>query len=236
MAAARRYWFALAVSGALLALSLPLYLKKGFSCPPVQRGGDMVCAVGIASPEGVLGSYDLAHPGWLKVYWLLAALVGAALVGWCYRRSGKGLRVLPFLAVIVLFTGLTVAFTAGEWSGIHSPSAWAETPRLLLVFNGATPLLVLAPALLVLALAERSALLGLFALGFGGLTYVFATRDSFYVLQSLGMQLDISADPSGIRQLLNIAIPTVVLLLAAVGARLLRAPTGESNLQQEPAS
>ncbi|MDH6576942.1 hypothetical protein [Kitasatospora sp. MAP5-34] len=233
--AARRYWFTLAVFGVLLALSLPMYLTKGASCPVLLGGMDQTCGVGIASPEGILGVSDLARPGWLEVYWALAGVVGGGVAVWWYRRSGYGRRIVPFLSVLVVLGVATTVLTATQWSGFRSASAWAE-PAWLLVFNGATPLLVLAPALSALALAERSVGLAVFSLGYCGVGYLFATHDSFYVLHGLGVPLDLTSDPAGIRQLLNIAIPAAVLLLAAAAARLLplarrRLPAGEPGVR-----
>ncbi|MFF0292466.1 hypothetical protein ACFYST_02200 [Kitasatospora sp. NPDC004614] len=219
MAAARRYWFALMVCGALLALSLPLYRTPARFCGPEIPAveGGFGCVAAVSSPEGVLGSYDLAHPGGVRLYWLAALVIGSCALGWWYRRAGEGRRVVVGVLVAVLLAAATTGVTWADWHGFRSPSAWAETP-MLMVFNGATPLLVIAPVLLALAVAERSAGLFAFAVGFGALAYVFATRDSFGVMHDLGVPVDVFSDPAGIRQLLNLAIPAAVLLLAAGAA------------------
>ncbi|MGW4383182.1 hypothetical protein [Kitasatospora sp. NPDC004531] len=217
MAAARRYWFALLVCGALLALSLPLLLTEGLSCPARPSGMDLGCAAPVSSFQGILGSYTLAHPGGFRLYWLVALLGGGLALAHWYRRAGEGRRVVAPLVVAALLAAATTGLTWAGWNGFRSPSAWLESV-LLIVFNGATPLLVIAPALLALALAERSAGLFAFAVGFGALAYVFATRDSFGVLHDLGLPLDVLSDPAGIRQLLNLAIPAAVLLAAAAVA------------------
>jgi len=223
MAAVRRYWFAVMVCGVLLALSLPLYLAPGRSCRPPGDSMDWGCAVPYASQAGILGSYALARPGAVQVYWLVALAGGGwALAQW-YRRAGEGRRAVAGLVVAALLAGATTVLTRAGWGGFRVPSAWAES-ALLLVFNGATPLLVIGAVLLALAVAERSAGPVAFAVGFCATAYVFATRDSFGVLHDLGVPVDMLNDPAGIRQLLNLAIPAAVLLLAAgaaygIGAR-----------------
>ncbi|MFJ8439435.1 hypothetical protein [Kitasatospora griseola] len=215
MAAARRYWFALTVCGVLLALSLPLYLTDGQVCRPEPSvEGMSMCTAPVSSPVGILGRYDLAHPGALQLYWLLALVGGGWALGRWYRRAGHGRRAAAGVAVAVLLTGVTTVLTWADWHGFRSASAWVESAELLL-FNGATPLLVVGALLLVLAVAERSAGPAAFAVGFCGLAYVFATRDSFGVLHDLGAPVDVLSDPAGIRQLLNLAIPAAALLVAA---------------------
>jgi hypothetical protein len=211
---ARRYWFALLVCGVALALSLPLYLTAGFRCGGVSGIDGMSCTVGIASPQGILDPRAPAHPDWLRDYWLLALVVGIAVIARWYRRNGATARVVAPLVVALGLATTTVTLTRAGWTGIHSPSAWAESAYLL-VFNGATPLLVIAPMLLVLALTERSPALGLFALAYGALCYLFATYDALYLFHQLGLPVDEMNDPAGIRQLLNLAVPALVLLLAA---------------------
>ncbi|WP_035840270.1 hypothetical protein [Kitasatospora azatica] len=213
---AQRYWFALLTCGVLLALALPLYRTTGRSCsPPVTSiDGMSSCSVEIGSPQGVLGAYDLAHPAWLRLYWLLALAVGTGALLWWYRRAAATVRILAPLAVALGLAAITVLLTRSHWSGFHSPTAWAESAYLL-VFNGATPLIVIAATLLALAVAERSLPLGVFALANAALGYLFATYDSLHLLHQLGLPISEINDPAGIRQLLNLAIPAVFLLLAA---------------------
>jgi hypothetical protein len=223
---ARRYWFALLLCAVLLCLSLPFYLTTGYRCYPgeVSQSDSMaLCAVPISSPQGVLSPQALAHPSWLHGYWLLALAAGAVALGWWYRRAGAGLRVLLPLLVALGLAATTVALTRAHWPGPHSSSAWAE-PAYLLVFNGASPLVVMVPMLLVLALAERSPGLALFGLAFGGLCYLFATHDALDLFHQAGLPLDQLNDPAGIRQLLNVAVPAVVLLFAARLAYLTGSP------------
>ncbi|MEV7117334.1 hypothetical protein [Kitasatospora griseola] len=215
MAAAQRYWFALVVCGVLLALSLPFYLTASQACSPEPSvEGLSLCAAPVWSPVGILGSYGLAHPGALKLYWSAALVGGSCALGWWYRRAGSGRRAAAGVAVAVLLAGATTVLTWADWHGFRTASAWGESAELLR-FNGATPLLVIGAVLLALAVAERSAGLSAFAVGFCGLAYVFATRDSFGVLHDLGAPVDVLSDPAGIRQLLNLAIPAAVLLVAA---------------------
>ncbi|MFD8477890.1 hypothetical protein [Kitasatospora sp. NPDC059673] len=216
MAAARRYWFALMVCGVLLGLSLPFYLTPGRFCGPQlpEVEGGFGCVAEVSSPQGILGGYALGHPGAVQLYWLVALVLGSCALGWWYRRAGEARRAVVGVLVAVLLAAVTTALTWADWHGFRSPSAWAETP-MLMVFNGATPLLVIAPVLLALAVVERSAGLLAFAVGFCALAYVCATRDSFGVFHALGLPVDVFSDPAGIRQLLNLAVPAAVLLLAA---------------------
>jgi hypothetical protein len=208
--AARRYRFVLVLFGGLLVLSLPLYLRPGSGCT-----GGLPCVTPLRSPGGILGRYELAHPGWLALYWTAALAVGAAAILRRYRRDGRVPRAVPVLAAAVLTAALTTVLTAADWPGLRIPSAWAEAAHLL-VFNGATPLVVIAVALLVLAAAERSAALALFALLWAVLGYLAATWDGLTELAVLGLPVDAAADPAGLRQLPNIAVPAAALLAAAL--------------------
>ncbi|GAA0701438.1 hypothetical protein GCM10010193_65360 [Kitasatospora atroaurantiaca] len=218
--AARRYCFVLALFGGLLVLSLPLYLAPESACL-------VDCGVGVRSPGGVLGVLQLTRPGWLEVYWS-AALVAA---GWAvlrrYRRAGARWRAVPCVAVAWLTGALTTWLTVTGWTGFHSPSAVLGTAQLLR-FNGATPLVVSALALLALAAAERSTVLLAVGVAYAGVAYVAATYDSLYVLDRLGLDVDVISDPWGVRQLLNIAIPAVLLLVAGGVARIAGRGTGAS--------
>jgi len=210
--AARRYCFVLALFGGLLALSLPLYLAPARTCL-------VDCAVGVRSTGGILEVHQLARPGWLEVYWSAALVVAGWAVLRRYRRAGAGWRAVPCVALAWLTGALTAWLTVTGWTGFHSPSAVLGTAQLLR-FNGATPLVVSALALLALAAAERSAPLLAVGVGYGGVAYVAATYDSLYVLDRLGLDVDVISDPWGVRQLLNIAIPAVLLLVAAGAARI----------------
>ncbi|GAA1069075.1 hypothetical protein GCM10009665_75870 [Kitasatospora nipponensis] len=216
MGVARRCGVVLVVLGGLLAVSVPLYLVPGHSCD-----GGWGCIVTTSSPQGVLAGYALARPRWLELYWALALLVWGGVVLWWYRRAGRLGRAVPAVAVAVLLAALAAGLTAADWPGFRTSSAVVESAKLA-CFNGATPLLVSAVALLVLAAAERSVALLLFAVGYGALGYVVATYDAFYLLYRLGLLgiADLSHDPWGVRQLAGIAVAAGVLL--AVGAGTLR--------------
>ncbi|AUG76990.1 hypothetical protein CFP65_2135 [Kitasatospora sp. MMS16-BH015] len=203
----RRYGFVLLVHGLALAFALPLYLRPGYQCLPGSE-----CGVPIESPEGILGAYDLERPGLLQVYWVLLLVLQTVAVAWWYRRHGRLGRAVPALATAVALAALTTALTAADWHGIRTTSAVVETVYLLR-FNGATPLVVSALTLLVLALTERSAAWTPFALGFAFLAYLAATYDSLYLLGGLGLPVDALADPAGVRQLLNLAGPAAALLV-----------------------
>jgi hypothetical protein len=208
--AARRYRFVLVLFGGLLLLSLPLYLRPGSGCT-----GGLPCVTPLQSYGGILGRHDLAHPGWLALYWTAALVVGTAAILRRYRRDGRVPRALPVLVATVLTAALTAVLTAADWPGLRTPSAWAEALHLL-VFNGATPLVVTAVALLVLAAVERSAALALFAMVWAVLGYLAATWDGLSALAVLGLPVDAAADPAGLRQLPNIAVPAAFLLTAAL--------------------
>lgn len=226
--AVRRYWFVIVVFGALLALSLPLYLTPGTSCQ-----GEF-CGVGVRSPEGVLGTYALARPGWLQVYWAAALLVAVGAVAWWYRRVGNLRRAVPCLVAAALLGVVTLWLTTAGWHGFRSASAVLESAQLL-CFNGATPLLVSAVALLALAAGERSAPLLATAVGYGAVVYVAATYDSLYVLSRVGLPVDVMTDPWGVRQLLSIGVPAALLLAAggaAFGVAAVRAQRAGSSMER----
>ncbi|MFE3112721.1 hypothetical protein ACFXKJ_32410 [Kitasatospora indigofera] len=219
--ATRRYWFALAVFGGLLLLSLPLYLTSGSSC----TGGG--CSIGVSAPSGLLTVGQLPRPRLLEAYALLAMLIGGVLLIRRYRRAGTLGRLVPALLAATAFAGGTAWLTATHWAGFRRPSALLETAELLL-FNGATPVLLVAVTVLALAAGERSLPLLAFAVLFGAVAYLAATYDSFYLLGRIGLPLDTLHDPDGIRQMLNIAVPAGLLLVAALIARLAagRTPAG----------
>lgn len=212
--ATRRYWYALAVFGVLLLLSLPLYVTHGSAC-----AGDRGCAIGLSSATGLLSVEQLPRPGLLQVYVLVATLLGGVLLLRRYRRAGSLRRLVPAVLTATAFAGGTIWLTATHWHGFHRPSAVVETAELIL-FNGATPVLLIAVTVLALAAGERSLPLLTFAVLFCAVAYVAATYDSFYLLGKAGLPLDTLRDPRGIRQALNIAAPTAVLLVAALVARL----------------
>ncbi|MFC9331629.1 hypothetical protein [Kitasatospora sp. NPDC057015] len=223
--ATRRYWFALAVFGGLLLLSLPLYVTAGSSC-----SDGAPCAVGVSAPGGLLTVEQLPRPGLLKAYALVAVAVAGILLIRHYRRAGRLGRLVPALLAATAFAGGTAWLTATHWKGVHSASALRETAELLL-FNGATPVLLVAVTVLALAAGERSVPLLAFAVLFGAVAYLAATYDSFYLLGRIGLPLNALRDPDGIRQALNIAVPAGLLILAAAVARL---AAGRSAAAGEP--
>lgn len=214
--AARRYWFVLALFGVLLTLSLPLYRGPGVSCRRLVVGD---CDGAVRSPGGVLAAGDLARPGWLAVYWAVALLFAVWLIARRYRRVGSPRRALPALFVMLLVGGAAAVLALMHWPGLRSSSALAASAQLL-VFNGATPLLVSAVALLLLGAAERSWWLLLFAVGYAALAYGMATHDSFHLLDLAGLPVDLLDEAWGIRQAVNLAIPAALLLAAAMVAAL----------------
>ncbi|WP_457029529.1 hypothetical protein [Kitasatospora sp. P5_F3] len=212
--AARRYWFVLVLFGVLLALPLPLYRLPGTRC---GGAADAICAVPVHAPGGILRPEVLSHPGWLAVYWAVALPLTVWLTARRYGRAGRLRRALPALAVMVLLGGATAALTVTHWHGFRSPSAVLGSAQLL-IFNGATPLLVSAAALVLLAAAERSSWLLLFAFGYAALAYVLATYDAFHLLDLIHLPVDVAADRWGIRQCLALAVPAGLLLVAGVVA------------------
>ncbi|WP_405016064.1 hypothetical protein OHV05_02355 [Kitasatospora sp. NBC_00070] len=223
--AARRYWFVLVLFGVLLAASLPLYRLPGTRC---GRAADAGCGVPVHATGGILGTAALAHPGRLAAFWAVALLLALWLTFRRYRRAGRLRRALPALLVMVLLGGAAVALTVTDWHGFHSPNAALGSAQLL-IFNGATPLLVSAAALFLLAAAERSSWLLLFSLGYAALAYGLATYDAFHLLELVRLPVDETADRWGVRQCLALAIPAGVLLgggaVAALAGRSSR-PTG----------
>ncbi|MFD9129046.1 hypothetical protein [Kitasatospora sp. NPDC059571] len=223
--AAQRYRYVLALFGVLLLAALPLYLRPGHRCP----ADGLPCVAPEYAPGGILGPYELTRPGWLAGYWALALVAGGAALARHYRRAGLPYRALPVLAAAAATAGTTAVLTAVHWRGLRSPSAWAETAHLL-VFNGASPLIVMAAALLALAAAERSPALAAFALAWAALAHTAATRDGLTTLGRLGLPLDPVDDPWGLRALPNIAVPALVLLAAALA----RPPAGRPPLSRPP--
>lgn len=153
------------------------------------------------------------------MYALLATALGGFLLVRRYRRTGNLGRLVPAILTATVFAAGTAWLTVTHWHGFHRPSALVETAELIL-FNGATPVLLVAVTLLALAAGERSLPLLAFGVLFCAVAYVAATYDSFYLLGRAGLPLDTLRDPRGIRQALNIAVPAALLLVAAAVARL----------------
>jgi hypothetical protein len=213
--AIRRYWFVLTVFGIVTAASVPLYLKPGTGCQPTAGGA---CGTPVSSPQGLLGVYDLAHPGLVKLYWLLTLPLALLAMALYYRRAGALRRLGIPLALAAALVVLSAALTLRGWNGFRSTRL---EPFYLAVFHGGTPLLVMAFVLLALALTERSVTLLTFAFMFLGVAIVANTYDSFFLLHSSGLPLDESQDPHGLRQVPNIAVPSALLILGGAAAFLL---------------
>ncbi|MFB9365304.1 MULTISPECIES: hypothetical protein [Kitasatospora] len=216
--AVRRYWYVLALFGVLIGCSLPLYRVPVDGCRQVVPDG-FCAAVVFRSPGGLLGTHELARPGWLAVYWALALVLACWLVLRRYRRAGRPVRVVPAVLGMVLLGGAAAVLTVIGWNGLRSPSAWAASAHLL-VFNGATPLVVAAGALLLLGAGERSWVLLLFALGFAAVAYGCATYDPLHLAERLGWVVELPDGLVEYRPALHLAIPAAVLLAAAVAAGL----------------
>ncbi|MDI2131834.1 hypothetical protein [Yinghuangia seranimata] len=226
--ARRRCAFVLLVLGALGAGSIPLYAMS----PPRQcTGVASSCVVAVYSPNGIMGEYELDDAAGLKQYWTVTLVVCCVSALWWYARSGHLRRALAPVAVALACGGTVMYRTATGWT--NRGTGWrVHDERLLTLFNGATPFLVAALALAVLAVAERSLLLTVFTAVFWWAAWRLATHDAYYALSQLGLPVDDLTDPHGLRQCTAIAILSGMLLLGALAAWLV--PSRSRGQQAEP--
>jgi hypothetical protein len=166
-AARPAYWFPLALFGALVGLSIPLYTlwlntspvfsgwvayapltRSVTSSSSANAGYSSSFSVLLSSPGGLLGVPE----GW---YWATALTVGFLATTLWYRRTGAG-RSLPYLITGLLLTAAATvvpplvmpraSFPAWLWLS----SQWA---------SGTFALLIIAAAVWILARRARSRLL-----------------------------------------------------------------------------
>lgn len=211
----RAGWFVPVMLGLLVLASAPFYWRQIAACPGGRSAcveaafpGPLANAVGPMPTSSGLGA-------WATLYWVCAlatALVaGAVFLRRRSRRSGVDVATWPAVvagAVVAAYLVLTSPAVVGSLSSGRAPVGLL-LPDLHL--RGLTPLLVLAVALGVLALAERSRALGIGAALFAGVAVVANLYDLSNLAARLGWQLSASAGP-----LANVVIPGLVLL--GVGA------------------
>jgi hypothetical protein len=197
--ARRGFWFPLLLFGAISLLATPLYQLYA---PAV--GGPTYPVIERTLPWVSFGGYGLRNPLAVTLFWLIALPLGYVATVLYYRiRTNRTGVAGSVQAYVFSGVGLLAALIALSWLGPHpSGVAWGTLPEDILI-RGLTPLLTIGIGLLVLAWAERSAPLAIFAVGYLGL----ALLANLYDLSNLFRIR--SPEPA-----LNVIVPGVVLLLA----------------------
>ncbi len=198
--ARRAFWVPLAIFGALTLLATPLY-----RFPSAAQGGGSTGVV-IARPIGPLGwfagGFFLRSPWLVSLFWLVALPVGYGFTVLYYRRRARRRGVAGsvrsyVLAGIGLLAFLVVASAVGRLQ-----------PGDLFV-RGLTPLLTIALGLLVLAWAERSSPLAIFAVGFLALALLLNLYDIENLFYRVGVSVPVPA--------ISLIVAGSILVLAGVG-------------------
>jgi hypothetical protein len=198
--ARRAFWVPLVIFGALTLLATPLY-----RFPSAPHGGGPTGMV-IARPLGPLGwfagGFFLRTPWLVSLFWLVALPVGYGLTVLYYHhrahRRGVAGSVRPYvLTGIGLLAFLVVASAVGRLQ-----------PGDLFI-RGLTPLLTIALGLLVLAWAERSSPLAIFAIAFLALTLLVDLYDIENLFYRLGVSVPLPA--------ISLIVPGSILVLAGAG-------------------
>ncbi len=205
--ARRAFWIPLVIFGTITLLASPLYRFP--PVPPTRAGG--VTQSLIARPLGPLswfaGGFFVRSPWLVSLFWLIALPVGYALTVLYYRRRarlrGVAGSVWPYvLTGMGLLAFLVVASVVGRLQ-----------PGDLFI-RGLTPLLTIAVGLFVLAWAERSSPLAVFATAFLGLTLLVNLYDIENLFSRVGVSVPVPA--------ISLIVPGSILVLAGVGFWALR--------------
>ena len=198
--ARRAFWVPLVIFGVITLLASPLY-----RFPQVPPGGGSTVHM-IARPLGPLGwfagGFFVRSPWLLSLFWLIALPVGYGLTVLSYRRRafvrGVAGPVWPYvLTGIGLLAFLIVASAVGRLQ-----------PGDLFI-RGLTPLLTIALGLFVLAWAERSSPLAIFAAAFLALTLIVNLYDIENIFSRARIGVPVPA--------ISLIVPGSILVLAGVG-------------------
>jgi hypothetical protein len=198
--ARRAFWVPLMIFGSITLLASPLYRFQ-----QVAQGRRLTTVV-IARPLGPLswfaGGFFLRSPWVVSLFWLVALPVGYGLTVISYRRRAR-LRGVAGSIWPYVFTGIgLVAFLVlASVVGRLQPGD--------LFIRGLTPLLTIALGLFVLAWAERSSPLAVFAAAFLALTLLVNLYDIENLFYRAGVIVPVPA--------ISLIVPGGILILAGVG-------------------
>jgi hypothetical protein len=218
-AARHAYWFPLALLAVLTCASAPFYIHR---MVPGAHGA--VATGGLALPilGGMSGGLTQKYLGY---YWLASLLVGLLLTllwyRWNARRVGLATPARGYVVTVTMLTVLALAIPPLSW--VRSPH-WLSWLRYLgalwppgdVIIRGTFPFVIIAVGLWVLAWAERSRALAVIAAAYT----CTALLASLYDMQNVLFRLGWNPSPSewGLMPLANLALPALVLLVAAAGA------------------
>jgi hypothetical protein len=193
-------WFPLTLFGVEALASSPLYVQPDTACPD----GRPSCASLDPSPLSVHlpGGLFTANPAAIGVFWLVAAPLGYLATGAFYRararRRGVGISTTSYVLTGLGLLALLVASTTV-----------GETVLGDLFIRGLTPLITVAIGLFVLARAQRSRPLAIFAVAFLGLVLLA----NLYDMQNLTYRMGLGSTGDQT----NVIVVGAALVLAGAG-------------------
>lgn len=197
----RGYWFPLVLFGVLICTSVPFYVQ------PVLPRGWATYSSGPYLPT--FGGFQFnGLQGYLSIYWIVAIVVGLALTWLWYRQHGRRVGlVTPARASLITGGALLVIALVYPLFG--------TLPGDLIV-RGTFPLVLLSPALWVLARAERSWALLIIAVLYTGAALLASLYNIENILFRLGWT------PTGAQWRLtglpNVLLPALILLIGGIGS------------------
>ena len=199
----RDHWFPLAILGLIILGATPFYYQSIPSCPG-RSGCSIVGQFGWSVLIGTgLAPMFIAENAWVGVYWLCVISAGFLLILWfLHHRSTVRNSWAPALWALVVSVALLV-FTIYE--GALLPVDFTD--------RGFVGLVIIALGLVTFASLERSALLIVFALAFGALTF-------WACLYDISNLVSLSSSP-GAEEFPNVILPGIMLMFGSACSYLL---------------
>ncbi len=200
--ARRGLWFPLVLFGAIILLASPLYEAYG----PGLNGAAYPVIPRTLSRVSFAGGYLLKSPLAVSLFWLVALTLGYGGTVVFYRmragRSGIAGSVRGYVLTGLALLAIQVAL---PWFGEFPAGVTVGVLPGDLLVRGLTPLLTIPLSLLVLAWAERSEPLAIFAVFFVALALLANLYDMSNLFRIR------TPEPA-----INVIIPGAILLIAGV--------------------
>jgi len=223
------HWFVSIVFGIVTLGAMPFYFSPvpSATTPGCRIAGPGLLCVSNASsaPLGrALNPMDsfsgLAR--WATLYWVVAVVLGFAVVVTYYRRRARSVgvqsRLWPAVAVGVGLLALVVLANGEARAAI--PDFW---------IRGTGALLIIAIGISVLAVLERSRPFGVFAAGFLALSLLSCLYDDVNILQRVGLAGPFQTSANALP---NLLLPGVYLVLGGIGFLLARGWTFDVRVRR----
>jgi hypothetical protein len=210
------HWFACVVFGVITLGALPFYaqstpVRSHTHCSSLGHGVWACSGVSTAGSPLLGRAFEAPPPfsslgRWATVYWVIAVVLGFAVVVAYYqlraRKVGVQGRLWPAVLAGVVALGLVTWVNAG--SGADPADFWGR---------GTTVLVVIALGLLAFSALERSRPFVVYALGFLGL----ALLSCLYDVENLFLRLGIGGPfRGGDNALANLVLPGAYLVIGGL--------------------